>query len=94
MHATRSNLIVLLIETSDFSMNNSTNSTALHAPSFYQFDKQFLQELYDLPVERIKLLKASFLGFMYETLAKVADERESTRQLYLNNKQVFEFDPR
>lgn len=39
LHAIRSSFVILLIEMVDFSIDNSTKSTALHALRFYQFGK-------------------------------------------------------
>lgn len=63
LHATQASLVVLLIETSCFYINNQTKLTAFQAPSFYLFSSQLPKKLDRLCNEFSLLKKPSLLAF-------------------------------
>lgn len=94
LHGTRGNFVVMLIEAAYPDINNRTNPPTFHALVFSRLGEQSLQTLFDLIDEFDILPTLSFLEFMNEKLAEALDEGNPIKQFYLDNMQLFEYDPR
>lgn len=83
-----------MLEAADFHIHYTTTSTASYASRFYRVGERLLNKFNNLHVQFNDFLEEIFLSFLNVKLTATPDLERSSKQSYLKNMRLFEYDPR